>query len=220
MNVKNKIKLSFDLSAFLPIPFSKTGNQNNGKILGVSILPYYWVYQSNRKRDIAMINNITRALQIWLEENMNNAIHLFPFQGKHGKSLQNDEDITNLLYKKLQCSNRVKLFPYQPDPIKTISEMVKCDAVLGMRYHASMFACFVKKPLIMINYQTKCTSLARDFQLSKNAIISPDKILDGTLDRHIKNLLKNPEEFIAKRSLESLQKRNFLFDGEMLESLS
>ncbi|UCH72264.1 MAG: polysaccharide pyruvyl transferase family protein [Thermoplasmatales archaeon] len=220
MHVKTKVKLSFDLSAFLPIPSSKKIDKKNENVLGVSILPYYLAYRNNRKKDMIFLDNIANALQIWLKKNKNNKVHLFTFQGKHGKSILNDEDITKELYKKLNYSNSVKLFPYQPNPIKIISEMEKCNAILGMRYHASLFACFIKKPLIMINYQTKCISLAEDFNLQDNAIISPEQILNGKLDGYIEKLLKNPKDFIARSSLESLQKRNFLFDDEMLKAIS
>jgi len=220
MHIKNKVKLSFDLAAFLPTFSSKTKFQHDGKIIGVSILPFYLFFRDNNKNDIIMVDNIAKSLEIWLGENTKNTVYLFPLQGKQERSSRNDEDITKLLYERLKHPGRVKLFSYHPDPRRIISEMEKCDAILGMRYHASLFACLTKKPLIMIDYSIKCTALAKDFQIPKNATISPNEILEGKLDIYIKNLLKNPEDFLSKIPAELLQKRNFLFDEEMLEALS
>ncbi len=220
MHIKSKVKLSFDLATFLQIPSAITKNHHEGRILGISILPFFRNYQNNKKKDLALVNNIEKALHIWLEEHPENMIHLFPFQGKSKKSSANDVEITELLYKKLNTSNRVKMITYDPNPLITLSKIVNCDAFLCMRYHSSLFAYLAKKPFIMIDYSTKCKAFADDIKLPKNSIISINEILNGKLSTYIEELLKNPHRFFAQIQPEHIKKRLILFDEEMLEALA
>jgi len=220
MKIKSKVKLSFDLASFLNIPLDKQKNLHEGRVLGVSILPFFQNYQNDKQKDLAMVNNIEKALRIWLEEHSENMIHLFPFQGKSEKSISNDADITQLLYKKLSSSNRVNIITYNPNPLVALSKIADCDAFLGMRYHSSLFAYLAKKPFILIDYSSKCKAFANDIKLPKNSIISINEILNGKLSSYIEELLKNPQNFFAQIPPEQIKKRLVLFNEEILEALA
>jgi polysaccharide pyruvyl transferase WcaK-like protein len=219
MNIEDKIKLSFDLAAFLQVPTDKHNTHNVKRVLGVSILPFYQKYHNNKKKDLAIVNNIETALRIWLEEHPDNMVHLFSFQGKSENSI-NDVEITDCLYKKLLSSNRVKMISYNPDPLETLLEIEKCDAFLGMRYHSLLFAYLVKKPFVMIDYSSKCKAFAEDINLPDSSIISINEVLNEKLGTYIEDLLKNPNKLFAQIPPEEIKKRLVLFDEEILEEFA
>jgi polysaccharide pyruvyl transferase WcaK-like protein len=207
--------LSFDLAALLcPITNEKNLlNKNNDiKILGVSILPYFEIYLNDEEKDIRFVYEISKGINNWLKEDPRSIIYLFNFKGK---SRDHDVDITGMLQTKIHHNDRVKIMPYNPDPMTTLRLVSQCHAFLGMRYHSCVFAYLTNTPLLIINYFQKCQSLAEDVGLSENAVISPEEILDGKFWMFLKRLQDRPEDFIARLPIDSakeLARNNFKLD--------
>ena len=209
MGLKNKVTLSFDLAALLQ-PLSISDNKpliknTDMKILGISILPFFEVYCNDKEKDRLFIHEIVKGLNQWLRRDSQRLIHLFVFFG--GKPKTDDILITEMLRKQLEPSERVKLVPYNPDPIETMSNVAQCHAFVGMRYHSCVFAYLTNTPLLVINYFQKCQALAEDIGLSKHAVISLEEILNGQFGKYLKNLQEHPKEFVATLPVDIAKQR-------------
>ena len=197
IGLKNKITLSFDLAALLqPLSTSDRSlvKKRDRNILGISILPFFEVYCNDKEKDRLFVYKIAKGLNQWLKRDPQSQIYLFVFKGK---SKGDDVLITELLQKQLKPSERVKLIPYNLDPMKTLSQVAQCHAFIGMRYHSCVFAYLTNTPLLIINYFQKCQVLAEDIGLSKQAVISLEEILNGQFEKYLKSLQEHPDDFVA-----------------------
>jgi polysaccharide pyruvyl transferase WcaK-like protein len=197
MGLKNKVTLSFDLAALLQ-PLSTDDNslvkRRNRNILGISILPFFEMYHSDKEKDLLFVHEIAKGLNQWLKRDSQSMIYLFVFKDK---LKYNDVLFTEMLQKQLESSERVKLIPYNPDPVLILSQVAQCDAFIGMRYHSCVFAYLTNIPLLIINYFQKCQALAEDAGLAKHAVVSLEEILNGEFEKYLKNLQENPDDFVA-----------------------
>lgn len=197
MRLKNKVTLSFDLAALLqPLSTSDKSldKKTDMKILGISILPFFEIYHADKEKDFLFVHEIAKGLNQWLERDCQSLIYLFVFKGK---SIADDVLITEMLQKQLNPAERVKLIPYNPDPVEMMSQVAQCHAFIGMRYHSCVFAYLTNTPLLVINYFRKCQALAEDVGLSKHTIISLEEILNGEFEKYLQHLQEHPEEFAA-----------------------
>ena len=197
LGLGNKVTVSFDLTALLQ-PLSR-GDKSlvkkaDTKILGVSILPFFEIYYSDKEKDLLFVHEIAKVLNQWLKRECQSLICLFVFKGK---SKIDDVRIVETLQKQLNPAEHVKLIPYNPDPIETLSKVAQCHAFVGMRYHSCLFAYLTNTPLLIINYFQKCQALAEDVGLSKHAVISIEEILNGQFGTYHKNLQEHPGDFVA-----------------------
>jgi polysaccharide pyruvyl transferase WcaK-like protein len=174
MGLKNKVTSSFDLAALLQ-PLSTDDN------------PLV-------KKDLLFVHEIAKGLNQWLKRDSQSLIYLFVFKDKLKYS---DVLFTELLQKQLEPSERVKLIPYNPDPVLTLSQVAQCHAFVGMRYHSSVFAYLTNTPLLIINYFQKCQAFAEDVGLAKHTVVSLEEILNGEFEKYLKNLQENPDDFVA-----------------------
>ena len=203
MRLKNKVTLSFDLATLLqPLATSNKSldKKINIKILGISILPFFEIYHSDKEKDILFVHEIAKGLNQWLKRDRKSLIYLFVFKGK---SIADDVLITEMLQKQLNPAERVKLIPYNPDPVETMSKVAQCHAFVGMRYHSCLFAYLTNTPLLVINYFQKCQALAEDIGLSKHAVISLEEILNGKFEKYLKNMQEHPDDFVATLPIET-----------------
>jgi polysaccharide pyruvyl transferase WcaK-like protein len=199
--LKNKITLSFDLTALLqPLStnYKSLVKKTDTKNLGISILPFFEIYHGDKEKDILFVHKIAKGLNQWLRKDHHSLIYLFVFKGK---SKADDVIITEMLRKQLEPSERVKLIPYNPDPVETLYKVAQCDAFVGMRYHSCVFAYLTNTPLLIINYFQKCQALAEDIGLSKHAVISLEEILNGEFEKYLENLREHPDNFVASLSI-------------------
>jgi polysaccharide pyruvyl transferase WcaK-like protein len=198
IGLKNKVTLSFDLTASLQ-PLSTSNNESlvknvDMKVLGISILPFFEIYHDDKEKDRLFVHEIAKGLNQWLKRDRQSRIYLFVFKGK---SKADDILITEMLQKELNPSGQVRLIPYDPDPIKTLSQVAQCHAFIGMRYHSCVFAYLTNTPLLIINYFQKCQALAEDVGLPKHAVVSLEEILNGQFERYLKHLQEHPDDFVA-----------------------
>ena len=198
MGLKNKVAVSFDLAALLQ-PLSISDNKplvknTDMKNLGISILPFFEIYHGDKEKDCLFVHEIAKGLNQWLKREHQSMIYLFVFKGK---SKPDDVLITEMLQKQLNPTDRVKLIPYNPDPVETLSKVAQCHAFVGMRYHSCVFAYLTNTPLLIINYFQKCQALAEEVGLPKHAVVSLEEILNGQFERYLKHLQEHPEDFVA-----------------------
>ena len=197
LGLGNTVTVSFDLTALLQ-PLSNNDKslvkKTYTKNLGVSVLPFFEIYDDDKEKDLLFVHEIAKGLNQWLKRDCQSLIYLFVFKGK---SKADDVLITEMLRKQLNPVERVKLIPYNPDPVETLYKVAQCHAFLGMRYHSCVFAYLTNTPLLIINYFQKCQALAEEIGLAKHAVVSLEEILNGQFSMYLKNLQEHPDDFVA-----------------------
>ncbi len=194
---------SFDLAAQLT--FSK--KCKNGDILGVSILPFYSIYYNDKVKDNIFICKISEGLKQWLNEDPEGLIYLFVFKGK---SKDDDVFATEELLR-LLGHERVKIIPYNPNPIEVLEKVSECTAFIGMRFHACVFAYISNIPLLIISYARKNDSLANDIGLDDCAILHLDNILKGEFNKYVEHLQRSPEKFMPSLSIDIAREKSYVW---------
>ena len=220
LGLANKVELSFDLAAILA-PLQKTYTDGvrediNTKILGISVTPVFEIYYGNKEKDVLIINEIAKHLNQWLNTMPQLQVYLFIFKDK---PRNDDVRVTKLLKEQLQPSERVRIIPYNPDPIKTLDRVAQCSAFIGMKYHSCLFAYLNNIPLLVIDYHPKCCALAEEIGLPKHAVISLEEILNGQFERYLKYLQEHPRDFVATlpvNTAKQMAKKNLAI-GKILE---
>jgi polysaccharide pyruvyl transferase WcaK-like protein len=218
MRSKNKVILSFDLAALLQPLLTRDeclAKKTDMKILGISILPFFEIYHSDKEKDRLFVHEIAKGLNQWLKRDRKSLIYLFVFKGK---SIADDVLITEMLEKQLHPVERVKLVPYNPDPVETMSKVAQCRAFVGMRYHSCLFAYLTNTPLLIVNYFQKCQALAEDVGLPKHVVISLEEILNGEFEKYLKNLQEHPDDFVATLPIDKakqMAKKGLPMDGDL-----
>jgi len=207
----HEVKNSFDLAVLLNYQNS-SNNKNN--ILGLSVLPFYEIYHNRRDLDNLMIGEIANKIDNWLQRDSRNKLHLFVFKGK---SRADDYEISHMLKNKIKNVKQVKIIHYNPNPLKTISEVSKCTIFIGMRYHSCLFAYITKTPLLIIAYFQKCNSLAEEIKLPQKAIISIDNISNGRFEEYLNNMQHNPDDYTADLPIELAKKKATIFTEYLKE---
>ena len=155
-------------------------------------------------------NKIARALNRWLKAMPQLQVYLFVFKDGPRDS---DARITELLKERLKPAERVNLIPYNPDPAQTLAQVAQCCAFVGAKHHSCLFAYVSRIPLLVIEYHPKCRAFATEIGLPEHAVVSLDEVLDGQVEKQLKNLLEHPEDFQAGLPTSLAReraKRNFL----------
>jgi len=206
MGFKRKSIQSFDLTALLLDFVASVPQQEscgtiqdnklvNPKTIGLAILPFFEIYTGDKITDKFFVQRIAESLNKWLEKDDKNTVCLFTTKGA---SKDHDVLLTNLLCASLTPQERVRLIPYDSDPLQTLAKIGRCDAFIGMRYHSCVFAYLSRVPLLMINYFHKCQALADDIKLPRSALITPDEIMNGLLEERLTLLDMCPGSFMAE----------------------
>jgi len=192
----NSAKLGFDLAALLDTTSPIAPRQN---VLGVSISPAFEIYEGDKQKDLLLIDRIARAIK----QNPEWKIWLFTFKGK---SIFDDVSAMMELKSRLWPLG-VRVIPYDSDPRQFLDKVGQCNAFIGMRYHACLYAYLRGIPLLVINYHPKCRALAEDIGLPKEAVINLNEIIGGQLPKRLKHLMYYPGRFRASLPLEKAKSR-------------
>ncbi len=192
LGFENKCLLGFDIASLLleTIPESDRINiNNNDQVIGFSILPVYSIYSKTPDKDISLVNVFSKNIGQLLKQNKNYKIKLFAFRsGKRHSDVKIIEDISEKLE---EYSKRVSLVIYNGEITDFLYEINECSAMVGMRYHSLLFAYILQKPIIAIEYQGKCRSLAQEIRLEDGALLSLNEISYNTLLDAISQVLNS-----------------------------
>lgn len=182
LGFENKCLLGFDIASLLIEAIHKTErNKNNDtdQVIGFSLLPVYSIYSKTPVKDQKLIDIYTKVIIQLFKKNKNLRIKLFAFRsGQRHSDIKIVEDISKELK---EYSARVSQVVYDGNIMDFLSEIDECTIVVGMRYHSLLFAYILKKPIIAIEYQGKCRSLAREIRLQSQALLSLNEINYNTL---------------------------------------
>jgi polysaccharide pyruvyl transferase WcaK-like protein len=203
--LQHKGRLAFDISVLLD-KYDCTENITDPKenILGLSVTPVHEIYHNNKDKDDILIKKLSGPINNWLDKNPNAEVWLFTF---HGKSRDDDIWITESLRQSIKPTSRVRIIPYSQDPREVLSNVGKCSAFIGMKYHSCVFAYINQLPLLIIDYHPKCRAFGKEIGLSDTAIISLQEIIEGNFARHFDSFITNPQKYHGDLSLEDAKKR-------------
>ena len=187
---------AFDFSALLePEPATSSGTSpKDRRILGISVTPAFEIYQNNKEKDSLFVDLISQGISQEFSRKSPWEVWLFTFKGE---SRLDDFTITRMLRERLKPLKYTRLVPYNPDPRQMLAQVGLCDAFIGMRYHACLFAYLDNVPLLIIDYHPKCQALAQEIKLAENGVISLPEIMNGQFPERLGYLMRSPDKFRA-----------------------
>lgn len=203
LQINTEIILSFDLASLLEFP-SKNLHSRNYKILGISIMPYFYAKNNEKDKDWIWVESLANTINNWMKKNCEWNIELFVFNGGDNYG---DKQITEKLKACINEQDRVNLNYYNSNFYEVLSVIGVCNAFIGMRYHSCLFAGLLNVPLLVIDLFEKNKSVITEIGLNKNVLVSIDEILEGNLEKYLYLIAKEPENFLGKNSADNLKKR-------------
>lgn len=142
--IANKITIrdreTFDSAALMN--FDLSGIERK-KIIGVNLTPVNQIYYNDPSEDKMIAGAVYVALDLWLKEHPDWSVKFISFNGNDKYS----DDILNGATARIMGTEFV---PWQSNPIKTLEEVAECSVIIGMRYHACVFAALAGLPLLGI----------------------------------------------------------------------
>lgn len=174
---------------------------NNAEIIGDTALalarPDY-TPRNKQKKIIGFNYGIVKENQIWGDaneytENIVKAIRKFIAAGYEVRLLPVwDKDLSSNreLHKRINDKNCVLIEDCYKSLEAYSKELEKCTAFIGQKLHASIMACMLRIPTIMIEYQPKC----RDFMAS----VDMEYFIIKTSECTPQNLMKLFDELSAR----------------------
>ena len=201
-----RASLGFDLSTLLePEPVASSGTSpKDRRVLGISVTPVFEIYQGNKEKDSLLVDLISQGISQEFSQKSPWEVRLFTFKGE---SRFDDFAITQMLQEKLKPLKYTRLIPYNPDPRQMLAQVSQCDAFIGMRYHACLFAYLTNVPLLIIDYHPKCQALAEEIKLAESGVISLPEIMEGQFAERLSYLMRSPDKFRAALSMNTAKTR-------------
>lgn len=202
LQINTKITLSFDLASLLELPSKKLHLRNN-KILGISIIPYFYI-NGKKSSDDSFVETLAVSINSWMKKNLEWTVELFVFNDddKYG-----DKQVTEKLKGYIEEQDRVNLNYYNSNFNEILTKIGECNAFIGMRYHSCLFASLLKVPLLVIDLFEKNESFINEVGLNEMSLISMDEISSGKLEKYLFLIERNPDDFLSKNSLDNLKER-------------
>lgn len=221
LGFRKKCILGFDCSVPLIQDFHEYRESKNN-LIGLSILPAYEIYSGKPTLDIQVISSLCESFHKVFQEYPFLHITIFSFRGG---SRHSDEAIVSELNNLLRMySRRIMIVNYHGDIVEFISKMKECSMFIGMRYHSSLFAFLLAKPLIIIDYMGKCQSLAKDIRQDSDYVLSLNEILlnpnGNLLYSRLHNMIENKDLGYSKTTLDVAIEQQKVMFSKMDEYLS
>lgn len=209
LGYKHKSNLAFDAAVLLfgYEDFLVSHNKSNRQNLGISLLPFFEIYQDDEEKDKLNVENLGIVLNSILNDNDNIDINLFSFRGGN---LHSDTPILKELYKKLP-SNRVNIIEYEGDLASFVQKISKCDFFICTRYHSAIFAYMLDIPSLIISYMEKCEGFSRYVSFPERVTISLKELSKPDILFKLKALIEEPNKYRAK-----LERRKAMFKAKKM----
>lgn len=203
LQINTETILSFDLVSLLKFPSEKLCHKNN-KILGISIMPYFYIKNGEENKDNAFVEALASTINDWMKKNHRWSIELFVF---NDNDRYGDRQITENLKSLIHEQDKVNLNYYNSNFYEILSLIGMCNAFIGMRYHSCLFAGLLKVPLLVIGLFEKNKSFINEIGLNKTSLISTDEILNGKLEEYLFLIEKEPDNFLSRNSIDNFKER-------------
>jgi polysaccharide pyruvyl transferase WcaK-like protein len=141
---------------------------NNKKTIGLCFIDYFNTYEKNKEKDCLFKDRILNIL--YKHKDMYNYKYII-FQEGEG---QKDDEIYKFINSKI---NIECILVNNIDSLKEINKNI--DIIITMRYHLAIIGYMFKKEILIIDHETKMSSLAVDLNLKSIFI---DDILNENMD--------------------------------------
>lgn len=198
-----KYNLTTDLALKLK---SKPDAKCDSNILGVSLIPYFRYFTNDPGKDARLAQSVAEVINNWLNENAGRKVHLLPFSDRINRA--EDMLILRNISELVHAQKRTEIIEYTFDPYEMLANISQCKAIIAMRYHAAVFAYITNRPMIIIDYHSKCKNFAKDVQLNDKAVLTIENVLEGRLNSRLGDLMENDADYVAKRDISEV--RNML----------
>jgi len=143
--------------------------------LGISVLPAFDIYSKKESLDRKMVSSLGAGIRTILADFPTMRVNIFSFRGGNTDS---DEGIVSELESLLPMhADRVSIIRYRGEITGFLDKIDECSVFVGMRYHSSLFAYLLAKPLVIVEYMGKCRGLARDIGEEDDYIVSLAEIV-------------------------------------------
>lgn len=173
LNKRACIVSGFDSAILMPTPgFIKS---TDVRTIGISILPYFELYEGDPDRDEEAVTGLAKALEQLHNVNPTLSVRVLVFYDGERDS---DMPISSQLVSQLQGVMPVTLVRCI-DPEATLKQLGELNALIAMRYHATLLGYIVGCPTLVVSYQDKCTALAEELGMAPSAILQPEDLLDS-----------------------------------------
>lgn len=189
----------------------------NKKIIGISLLPVYGIYSNDLEKDIQIVKSFAKCLGTMLKKD--NSINLRLFAFRAGTRHSDVPLLISLMNNINAHSDSIELVQYEGNIEKFLKSINGCDLSIGMRYHASVFAYFLHKPQIILDYMGKCKSLGRDIGINEMAIVPVSNILTPSFCSKIQSFISNPVHNMANLPIHSAKMRAVMMFDNLEEQL-
>ena len=208
----------FDLSALLLDSRETSGTRprGQGRVLGLSLLPFYEVFHNDASHDLSLRRHFADSIRACLSIYDDLTIRLFVFKGP---DKDHDEGFLQSLCRELDAGYRVRVVSYNPDPRRRLEEVAQCHFFMGMRLHASIFAYLCDLPMIVLDYHAKCRAFHDQVQLPPRAILDLTQMESHTLAKRMSELISVPGAFRASLPREVARQKAWNMIEELMHHL-
>jgi len=165
--------------------------------LAISLAPVYSIFYNDIIRDKLFIKEFSVALRDILNVYPTLNIKLFGFWSGNEYS---ESDWIEDLSDSLKDYGQLKAIFYDGNIGYFLNELQCCFAFVGMQYHGALISYLLGLPIIIIPYQEKCKSLAREIMLDDSAVLELDNLNSELIFKKINDLLSNSSKYMPKRS--------------------
>ncbi len=192
------IVTGFDSAILIPRPESPKSDDKFR--IGVSILPYFELYKNSPERDRQVVSEIATALEQLHSIDPRVTVRVLVFYDGERDS---DVPISKHLVSHLQATVPVELVRCT-EPSATMTQLAELDALIAMRYHATLLGYAVGCPTLVLSYQDKCIALAQEIGINGSAILEPEDLLSGEqFVTELKALKRDPGRYRATQPLDT-----------------
>jgi len=167
-------------------------------VIGVSLVPYYTIYEGAPEKDQAVAQAIGEALVRLAGVNPEVRIRLLTLNGNVQIS---DREILEQV-ESLLPPHTVERVAYDQDPRKLLRAVKTCNAVIGSRLHAQVFAFLANRPLIGLAYHVKNRAFQVEVSYPEGAWMDLHTLDGSKLKEALTALRETPDQFRAAIRLE------------------
>jgi len=168
-------------------------------VLGVA--PRHWsvgVHPDFLERELAA------AFDLFLEQTGGTVV-LVPFQNLSGER-ENDWATTNRIREHMRLRDRAAITKGPATPDQTYCTLKDCDLVLGMRFHALIFAATAGVPAVAVSYDPKVDELVKRLGLG-NLSVDVKDVVAPRLAAQLVQALGSGDEFRSSMALANSEQR-------------
>jgi polysaccharide pyruvyl transferase WcaK-like protein len=171
LGARTSVVEGFDTAVLLARP--DTSQAKRGSAVGVSLVPYFTNYYQRPDIDEQVVEALIAALVGLRDHDPDLAVRVYAFHTGAGES---DLTLSTMLAERLSAYVPTALVECR-SPRQVLEEFSALRALLATRYHALMLGYLAQVPVVAVQYDQKCVSLAEQIGLSDDVRLLPQDLL-------------------------------------------